>query len=115
MERFLKTAVISLQFFLLSAIAAVIYGFFVRSTFTPVYIFDAGFLVGAGIMIIGLFMLLVPVLLRFSKLTDHTTYVERFMDARDERQAKAYDNLYLGMMIIAVTATVQLIVSFIVR
>ena len=115
-SRLARTAVISLQFILVSSAAAVGYGFISRGSFTPAYIFPAGFLTGAVIISVALVMMVVPVSLKFDKLTDHTTFTDRFYVGRHmEKQKKAFGFLSLGLLIVLITGLIQVLLALALR
>ena len=79
-----------------------------RGRFTLAYVFNANFLAGALIICVALVMMLLPGSLKFDKLTDHTTFSERFIEQRSKRQKKAFEFLYLGLCIIIITGLIQI-------
>ena len=127
MAKFLKTALIALQFILVTALLSIVYGFIVRRHFTLAYIFHANFLVGTIILCVALLIFVLPAGLihnrltgkipgfKPDKLTDHTTYMERrYAEKHMEKQEKAYEFLFLGLMIMIITGLLQLLVSVLV-
>ncbi|MCL2617343.1 MAG: hypothetical protein FWD96_06840 [Defluviitaleaceae bacterium] len=108
----LYTALLSMA--VISALS-IAYGFFTLRAFTLAYIYTANFWVGAIIILTGLGMLLTPthLLIRKSKLLDHSTYGQRYMEEREKKRTRAYEFLYIGMAIITVTAVVELIVFYV--
>lgn len=114
-NRLAKTAVMALQFIALTSAAALVVGFVRRGSFTPVYIFSANFLVGTIIIAVSLVMMVIPVELKFDKLTDHTTFFERYyIERHGKKQKKAFEFLFLGLLIVSITGLVQLLVSLVV-
>ena len=103
-----KTAVISLQLILATTVLSVVYGFIRRGTFTLVYVFNTNFFVGAIITTIGVIRIFLPDFFKFDKLTDHTTLFQRYAEQREKKQEKAYEYLFLGMLVIVITGLVQL-------
>jgi len=99
---------------LITAAAAVVFGFIAWGHFTPVYIFDANFLVGAIIILVGLILLFSPVFLKFGKLIDHTTYGQKLAELREIKSETAYGILYLGILVILLTGAAQFVVSMII-
>jgi len=113
---FARTAVMALQFILVTSVAAIVYGFIRRGSFTPAYIFTANFLVGVIIISISLVMMIIPVSLKFDKLTDHTTFTERFYVGQHmEKQKKAFGFLSLGLFIVLITGLIQILLAFLLR
>ena len=113
MKKFLKLCFISLQFITLIAIISIIYGFFNKNTFG--YVFRVNFLIGTITIAISLVLLLMPIFLKKDRLTDHTTYTEKYLDVRDKKQSKAYEILYLGLLNITFTALIEFIVWILFR
>lgn len=112
MKGFVKTLVDSLVLIFVVSVLAVVYGFVTNGALTFAYVFNANFLVGAVIICIGLVMLFLPASSRFDKLTDHTTFVERYYWERYRpRQKKAYRFLFLGILVILVAGIVQLLLT----
>ena len=109
-----KTAIISAQFVLATSVIAVIYGFFARRHFTLAYVFNATFLVGSIIICVALVLMILPIGFKRDKLTDHTTFIERYyMEGYRKKQKKAYEFLFTGLFIIIIAGLVQLFLSFV--
>ena len=96
------------------AALGIIYGFVTNGAFTLNYAFIANFWVGAVILLGGLAILITPtfLLLRKSRLIDHTTYGTRFMEERDRKRDRSFELIYTGVCNISITGAVQLIVWF---
>jgi len=127
MAVFLKTVLIALQFILVTAVLSIVYGFIVRGHFTLAYIFHANILVGTIILCVALLIFVLPAglihnrltgkldIFKFDKLTDHTTYIERtYAEKHLKKQEKAYEFLFLGLLIMIITGLLQLLVAVIV-
>jgi hypothetical protein len=112
----IKTFVLSVQLILITAAASIVYGFIVRRRFTLAYVFNANFIVGAIIVCIALVRMFLPARFKFDKLTDHTTFVERFLgDEHKSKQEKAYNFLYLGLLTIIITGLIQLALAVLIK
>ena len=113
MTEFIKTVLISLQFVIVTSLLSVIYGFIRRGVFTLAYVFNTNFLVGAAIIFLGLLMMFLPASFKlfFDKLTDHTSFAERYAERHLEKQKKAYEFLFIGISVIIITGIVQLLLS----
>ncbi|MCL2381789.1 MAG: hypothetical protein FWC64_09405 [Treponema sp.] len=114
--RLAKTAAMALQFILVTSVAAAGYGFITRGSFTPAYIFPANFVVGVVIISVSLVMMILPAAIKFDKLTDHTTFTERYYVGRHmEKQKKAFGFLFLGLSIVLITGLVQMALAVLLR
>ena len=123
MAAFTRTAVIALQCIFVTAVLAIAYGFLRRGFFTLAYVFNASFLAGAVILFIGMLIFLLPAGLVFNrltgkltgfktdKLTDHSTFMERYAEQHNEKQKRAFEILALGLSVIVITGVIQLALS----
>ena len=111
MAAFAKTVVLSLQLILVTAVLSIGYGFITRGRFTLAYVFTANFLIGAGIICVALVMKFFKVRFKFDKLTDHSTFNERFMEQYKQTQEKAHTFLFLGLLVIILTGVIQIILA----
>ena len=109
MKPLFKTFLISLQLILITALLSIGYGYITTKTFTPVYIFKSNFVAGAFIICTAIVMMIFPVFLKFGKLIDHSTFSQFFMEKREQKREKAYEFLYLGIMVIINTGLIQLV------
>ena len=72
-------------------------------------IFNANFFVGALIIAVGVIVLFMPARMgKLEKLNDHTTFVERHAEYREQKQDKAHGFIFLGILIIVFTGLIQL-------
>ena len=128
MRAFIKTAVIALQFVLVTAVLSIVYGFFERGRFTLAHIFNTNFAVGAIILSVAVIMMFLPPRAIFNRWTsrisgfrtdrltgqaapeDTAGYI---MDEHQKKQKKAFEILSLGLLIIIITGVVQLLLSVI--
>jgi len=111
-----RTVLIALQFILAAFVAGIIYGFIAEGAFTLAYIFNASFSLGAVIIGIALIIMIVPANFSFDKLTDASTFTERYyIDKHSKKQKKAYGFLFLGLLIIMMSGVLQLILAVLVR
>ena len=104
---------------LIAAIAAlsVVYGFIAHRYFTPRYIFDANFLVGAVVILIGVLVMFLPaaVFTKVGKSLDRYTYFQRSLDDRETRQKKARYVLWVGILIMVLAGLAQILLSLVMR
>ena len=107
-----KTVLTSAQLVAAVTGLAIIYGFITHGTFTYAYAFITNFWVGVIILISGLLVLITPtfLLMKKSRLIDHTTYGERFMEECEYKRVQANELICIGIYSISITAVVQLIV-----
>ena len=94
------------------AVLGIAYGFITMGVFTYTYAFTANFWVGVTILTGGLLILITPtfLLMRKSRLIDHTTYAQRFMEERERKRVRAYELICIGICNISITGAVQLII-----
>ncbi|MCL2874319.1 MAG: hypothetical protein FWE29_05230 [Defluviitaleaceae bacterium] len=111
MEKFIKLFTASLTCILIIAVCGVIYGFVIGDGLTFSYAYSANFIIGAILMAAGIVLLFLPIGISFksNKLVDHSTYVERTKDARESKQEKAYELLYLGFLNVINAGTIQIV------
>jgi len=114
MKGSVKTVVVSLWVILAVSVAAIGYGFVARRAFTLAYVFNANFVVGAAIICVALVVMVLPGGVKFDKLTDHTTFVERRYEERQKRRGRAFGVLFLGLSMIAIAGVVQLVLAWVV-
>ena len=86
---------------------------FLTGRFSPRYVFRTNFYAAAILLFSGVMIEFFPVILPKSKLLDHTTHGEYFTTVREKKRKRAFKLIYLGFGTIFVTATVQIILSFI--
>ena len=109
--RFARAVAVSLCFILLASAASVAYAYFAVGSFSPAYVFDASFAVGAFLILCGLAVLLAPATMRKSRLFDHTTAGRWAMEAHGEKRERAYALLGVGIAVILVAGAIQLIAA----
>ncbi|MCL2839800.1 MAG: hypothetical protein FWE05_03420 [Defluviitaleaceae bacterium] len=75
------------------------------------YIFTGNFATGGVILFMGIVALIFPATLVAGKdkLLDHSTFTERVMGVREKKRVKAYDLLYVGIGIVAMTGIMEYI------
>jgi len=97
------------------AAVGVAYGFITRRVITYTYAFTANLWVGVTILAAGLFVFITPtaLLIKKSRLVDHTTYAQRFMEERERKRFRSYEMIFIGVFNISIAATVQLIMWFV--
>jgi len=96
------------------AVIGIIYGFFVIGAFTFKYAFTANLWVGITILAGGILVFITPtfLLMKKSRLIDHTTYGQKFSEERDRKRLKAYELICVGTFNISIAASLQLILWF---
>jgi len=114
MKKLVRTVAVSLWFMLAASVLAIFYGFVTRRAFSLAYVFPANFAAGAVIICVAITMLILPAGFKFDKLTDHSTFVERYYDERQKRRGKAFGYLFLGLSIIAIAGVAQLVLAWVV-
>jgi len=110
-----KTILTSAQLVAVVAVSSVAYGFITLGAFSYSYAFTANFGVGVTILAGGLLILATPtfLLIKKSRLVDHTTYGQRAMEERERKRVLAYELICIGIYSISITAVVQLVVWFV--
>ena len=116
-ENIRKLLLISTLFIGFITLASLLYGRIALGVFTLRYIFPANFFVGSFIILIGLFVVILPVrlTLRNSKIIDHTSYPTIFMERREQKREAAYVIMYLGICVVVIAALVQLLLHLLFR
>ena len=115
MAAFFRNILVSLQLILVMTVLSLVYGFVVRGGFTFAYVFNGNFIAGAFVICVALIRLILPARFKFDKLTDHTTFGERYYaEQHREKQKKAHEFLFLGITMIVITGLLQLILSLII-
>ena len=116
MRRYLKLACISLGSIVIIAAVSIVYGFIAHGRFTLRYIFDANFIVGALVIVTGMWVMFAPsnIMPKGVRLFDRATVIERSFDAREARQLKARDILWIGIFNVVLAGLIQLLLSAII-
>jgi len=114
--KLLKIIPFVLAFIVGVAALSIGYGFVVHGIFTLRYIFDANFLAGIVLVVIGIVLMFVPSSFAFKSnmLLDSSTFIERSYDNREIRQEKARLVLWFGIFTIILTGLIQLLLSYII-
>ena len=87
----------------------VLYGFITRKGLDLRNIFNANFFIGMLIICVGIVVLFAPArIFKKDKLYDHSTYVQRHVEHREQKQGKAYEFIFLGILVIINTGLIQL-------
>ena len=109
---FKKAILMSVRIVAIVATIGIVYGLIAMRVFTVTYAFAANFWVGIIIFVGGLLVLITPtfLLIKKSRLIDHTTYGQKFMEERDRKRSRACELICIGMGNILITGTVQIIV-----
>ena len=110
-----KAVFFSVRLVAIVAVLGFVYGLITMRVFTSTYAFTANLWVGVTILIGGLLVLITPTFLfiKKSRLIDHTTYGQRYMEERERKGARAYELIFIGLFNISITGAVQLIVWFV--
>jgi len=115
MSLFIKSVAISIKIVAIVALLGVVYGLVADSALVYTYAVNANLVVGVIILISGLIKFITPtsLLVKKSRLIDHTTYVEKLREERERKHLKAYELIYVGIAGIAVTATMQFLLHLV--
>jgi len=115
MKKYWKLLMVSLCFVGIVALGGLIFGFVTQQSFVLRYAFTANFFIGAVVILSGVVAMFVPssLVTKGGKLLDRTTYIERSFDARQQRQQKAREVLWVGIFNMLITGIVELmLISF---
>ena len=113
LEKYKKLLLHALLFNLLFSVIGIVYGIVTFGRFTLYYLFTANFIAGAGFLLIGVILFILPVRPK-GKLIDHTTVGEELMQMKEKKRKKAFEILFLGLCIVLIPAFVQLVLSFVI-
>ena len=95
--------------FVIMAVVGVIYSFGTHGVFVLRHIFDAGFLGGAFLIILGIYHLVKPIFHGKDKLVDHTTISERTWEIKEVNKADSTDFLLMGISLILIAGILQIV------
>jgi len=115
LKRLLKTLGVATVLVVVVSIIATIYSFVDLGYFFIDYLVTANFAVGGLVIAVGLLNYMLPTRLGQSKLIDHTTYAERKLEAREAKRKKSYEFLYVGIAVIAIAGTAEMLHWWIAR
>ena len=90
-----------------------LYASFALGHFSLAYMFPACFLAGASVVVVGLVVYIWPISLKGNKLADHSTYTQIMSEERDKKRVKVYEFICLGIAVIILTGTIQMLLSVI--
>ena len=93
---------------LMATALGIVYGFVTGRHFTFSYALTANFLVGSVVSLTGLVVWFGPMRFRNQRLIDHTTYVSERHALREKKRRKGMEILLIGIVIILITALVEL-------
>ena len=103
-----RVIIISFLLIIIISLAAAVFGFVSGDRGHIQMIFNANFATGAIVIFAALVYMIIPVnLLKSDKLADHST-VERVLERREFKRKKAYELLFIGIMVILIAGLVQL-------
>ena len=109
-SRFLKLVIIAFYFTFGTAVIIMTFGLFTRGSVNFDMIFNACFFIGALIICVALVMMFLPYRVIFEKLSDHSNVAERYREQRDQKNLRANEYIFVGIMVIMMTGLAQLIV-----
>jgi hypothetical protein len=108
-----KILFLSLQSIAIVTAVCIVYGLFSERRFTLAYVFTGNFIAAAIITAAGVVIWFLPVRLALrlmkSKLIDHTTYKDHYMDERKKKQDKALEIICIGIACTFITGLIELI------
>ena len=109
-----KAVFMSVRLVAIIAALGIIYGFITKRSLTFSYAFTANLWVGVVILTAGLFILVTPtaLLMKKSRLIDHTTYTQKFMEERERKRGRSYELIFIGICNISIAAAVQLVMWY---
>jgi len=110
---FLKILRTSAALVVATAAVSIIYAFFTHGRFWLGYIFTANLALGAIIIGAGLVLFMKPTMLKKSKLVDHTTHTEKLIEAREQKNKRAYYFMYIGISNTLIAMVVEYLLSLI--
>ena len=110
-----KAVYMSVRLTAIIAALGIVYGFITMRGITYTYAFTANLWVGVTILLAGLFVFITPtaLLIKKSRLIDHTTYAQKFIDERERKRVRSYEMIFIGVCNISIAATVQLVMWFV--
>ena len=104
-----KTVVISLHFILATSLIMYVFGLVTKRGFDLATIYNANFFIGSFIIGVGIIVMFMPTrFVKFDKLTDHSTFAQRYAELREVKQEKAYGFIFLGILMIIITGLIQI-------
>jgi len=106
---------ISVAVAVFAAAVGVVYSFVMHGIVIAQYVFTAGFVASTLVVAGGLTIFFKPVRLGNNKFTDHNNYAQMVMDEREEKRARAFEIIYIGLGAFAVTAAGEYLVFLIMR
>jgi len=112
-----RSALTGVKIAAIVALLGVLYGLAAHRVIIHTYAVNANFAVGAVILISGLVRFVTPtsLLVKKGRLVDHTTYREKWEEARDRKHLSAYELIYIGIACISVTAIMQLLLHLVLQ
>ena len=114
LQTLIQTVAASAVLFFIITLLTIIIDSFILGRFSPRHIFRVNFFAATIIMFAGVAVEFFPVILPKSKLLDHTTHGEFFVEKRQEKRKAAHKLIYLGICTIFVTASFQFVLSLII-
>lgn len=112
---YLKVFLVSVCSTIIVAVCSIIYGFIAHRLFTLRYIFDANFLVGVILIVVGIVIMFLPsaVFTKTGEAVEKFTLMQRSFQNRENKQQKARIILWLGIFIFLITGLIQILLSWI--
>jgi len=109
-----RTFLISLQLVAVVTVLCVVYGLIADGKFTMSYIFIGNFAAAALVIASALIILVLPAnmtaRMRKSRLIDHTTYKEAYIEEREKKRGQGYEILFIGIASIILTGVIELLI-----
>jgi len=113
MKKYLRLLAVSACFVGIVALGGIVFGFATQRSLIWRYAFTANFFIGAVVILSGIVAMLVPssMVTKGSKLFDRSTFVQRSFDAREQRQHRAREVLWVGIFNILIAGIVEVFLS----
>ena len=111
---YLKLLLVAVCFVVVVAVCSIVYGLIAHRFLTLRYVFEANFLVGIILIVLGIVLTFLPsaVFTRTGKTTDRFTLMQRSLDSREKRQSKARLILWFGIFVVLLAGLAELLLSF---
>ena len=115
-KKYLKLLLLSFCIIVAVAGLSLIYGAIAHGIFTLRYVFDANFIVGSIIILVGIIIMFLPttVFTKTGNALEKFTLMERSFINRESKQKKARVVLWLGLFIVVLAGLIQILLSVII-
>ena len=97
------------------AIGGIVYALITLGHFTLLYSFNASFVIGAFIILVGLVIIAVPMrLVKYSgnRFIDFDTFGPNTVQAKEEKRKKGFGIMYVGLGVIVIAGFLQLVLYY---